>query len=626
MRQELLNLLRAGDASLWPALERAVKAASSFEELLALAAIRKRAAAKGVEEARPRAPLRLAMIGGYSLYPLRELVELSLFAEGFAPVLFTGEYDNHVAEILEPESPLYAFQPDVVYLHPPARRCRYEGALTDARSLQEAAVDRTARDLLDLCRVLHERSRAEVILASFLPAAGFDLGRLRNKTLGAESTFRRAVNLKVGLDSPPFVQICDLELLAARHGLLAARDRRRWFESKQPFAPDLMPSVAREIALTAASLRRSPKKVLVLDLDNTLWGGVVGDDGVDGIEIGDTSPRGEAFKAFQAYIASLKERGVLLAVASKNDHARAAEPFQRHPEMVLRMADFVAFKASWGPKSESLRQIAQELDLGIDSLVFVDDNPAEVEIVRQFVPEVTTILLGPDPAEYVTELEDARLFEPRSLTVEDGQRTDQYRREAERRTELSLAGGVTDMDAYLGSLDMVASVLPFRPEDVPRIAQLINKSNQFNLTTRRRSDAEVTEVMRSEGHAGFTVRLRDRFGDHGLIAVVVLELSGEGEARVADVDTWLMSCRVLKRQVEELTVAEIARLARERGARRIHGVYRPTEKNGMVRDLYDRMGFGLVREEGGRRELAIDTAGFEPRPTRIRIERTHEPS
>ena len=618
MRDQLLALLRENDGSFWPALARAVERAASFEDLTALAALKKRAAARPALPPAPSRPaLRLAMIGGYTLHPLANLVEIALWAAGFEVSLFTGEYDNHVAEILEPESPLYRFAPEVVFLLPPERRCRYEGALTDPRTAQEAQARGVATQLLDLCRVLHERSKAEVVLANFIPPAGFDLGPLGAKVAGSPRAFRRAVNLALGLDSPPYVQICDLELLASRRGLLASRDARRWFESKQPFSPELMPDVAREVAHMATSLRRSPKKVLVLDLDNTLWGGVVGDDGVDGIEIGDTSPRGEAFKAFQGYIASLKARGVLLAVASKNDPERAEEAFVRHPEMVLRMGDFVAFKASWGPKSESLRQIAAELELGLDSFVFVDDNPAEIEIVRQFVPEVATILLGPDPSEYRATLEDCRLFEPRALTAEDSDRTAQYQREAERRT---LLASVTDMDAYLGSLGMVGAVLPFRAADVPRIAQLVNKSNQFNLTTRRRSEAEVAAVLESPEHDGFTVRLRDRFGDHGLIAVVILRTEGG----VADVDTWLMSCRVLKRQVEEETVNEIVRLALARGATRVRGLYLPTAKNDMVRDLYARMGFSLIEEEGGRREFELDPRQHRPQTTHIQVTRTHE--
>jgi FkbH-like protein len=296
-------------------------------------------------------------------------------------------------------------------------------------------------------------------------------------------------------------------------------------------------------------------------------------------------------------------------VCSKNDLDKALAPFERHPEMVLRRDDIVAFHANWRPKPDNLREIAAELNLGLDSLVFVDDNPAEIEIVRRFTPEVATLLLGPDPADYVGQLEDARFFESRTLTAEDAQRTRQYQRQA--RAEVLLASA-TDMDAYLASLEMVATVRPFRPADVPRIAQLINKSNQFNLTTRRRSEAEVQRLVGDPEHVTFSIRLADRFGDHGLIAVVIGRL-----AEFLEVDTWLMSCRVLNRQVEEETMREIFRLAE---GRTVRGRYLPTEKNRMVRDLYPRMGFVVAGEE----PTGAATFTAPPRelaPTHIRIAR-----
>jgi FkbH-like protein len=427
------------------------------------------------------------------------------------------------------------------------------------------------------------------------------------------------VNLYLGLNAPDYMHICDLEFLAFRLGGLASADPRGWFESKQIGSPALLADCAWETARIILSLRRASKKVLVLDLDNTLWGGVVGEDGLEGIELGDTSPRGEAFKAFQNHILTLKNRGVLLAVCSKNDHARAIEPFEKHPEMVLRFGDFAAFKANWEPKSENIRQIAAELNLGLDSFVFVDDNPAEVEILRQFVPEVTTILLGPDPAEYVAQLADSRLFEPRTITGEDIQRTSQYRSESERK---ALASSVTDMDAYLESLEIEAVISEFTPVDVPRLAQLINKSNQFNLTTRRRGEAEVTAIMKEPDYVAFSVRLSDRFGDHGLISVVIARKAGH----IMEIDTWLMSCRVLGRQVEDEALNEVVRLAKMRGCNVLRGVYLPTAKNEMVRDFYPRMGLSPVSETKIESVFEMNLESFQPRPTRIRILRhAYEP-
>ena len=312
--------------------------------------------------------------------------------------------------------------------------------------------------------------------------------------------------------------------------------------------------VARECAHLVASLRVGPKKVAVLDLDNTLWGGVIGDDGLEGIEIGDTSPRGEAFKAFQQYLLSLTHRGILLAVCSKNDHEKAVEPFEKHPEMVLRMKDIVCFKANWQPKSENIRQIANELNLGLDSLVFIDDNPAEIEIVRQFVPEVETVLLSADPSEYAGALQDSRYFEPKNVTAEDLERVDQYKQESQRQ---ELLATVTDMDAYLESLGMEAVIREFRAGG--RAAHLAADQQEQPVQPDHATPHRGASAGHHGGSAyfGFTVRLADRFGDHGLISIVVGKVEGEE----TEVDTWLMSCRVLKRQVEELVLNELVRLA-----------------------------------------------------------------
>ena len=606
-------LLLRNDPSFWPALDSLTRQATEFSDLVFLSSLRKKALARGLKQtAEVPAPLRLAIIGGYSLYPLHELLTHLLESAGTPVELFLGDYDNHVAEIMDPESRLYRFKPQVVILLPGVQRCKYSGTLTDERQAAQACATSTATQLLDLCKTLNERSGAEVLLCNFALPARRDLGEYRARTLASDYTFRKWVNLELSLNAPPYVRICDVEFLANRRGALASEDPRGWFESKQPGSPALLVDLAREAAHLIRAIRNPPKKVLALDLDNTLWGGVVGDDGLEGIEIGDTSPRGEAFKAFQKYIATLKQRGVLLAVCSKNDHARAFEALEKHPEVVLRPNDFVSLKINWDPKSDNLIRMAEELNLGLDSFVFVDDNPAEIEIVRQFAPQVSTILLGSDPAEYVGQLQDCGLFEPRSITKEDADRTAQYRAESERQTMLSSA---TDMDAYLASLEMVALVRDFAPVDVPRLSQLINKSNQFNLTTRRRTEAEVQALIGRPDHTCFSVRLSDKFGDHGLISIVIGRVSGE----TMEIDTWLMSCRVLKRQVEETVLNELARRAQAKGCSRLEGLYLPTKKNGMVRDFYPRMGFQTrsATPERGEYTLGLDT--YEPRPTKITV-------
>ena len=617
----LKALLLAGDPAFWGELKALTTQAQDFEELFLLSSWRRKAIARQfANPATPAKRLRLAMVGGCSLYPLRELIEHLGEMQGTPLELWLGDYDNYIAEIMDAGSGLYAFQPKVVLILPAENRCKYPGKLNAPREAQQAEVANTVNAMLDLARQVNERAGAEVILANFMLPARHDLGPYRSRTLGSDWTFRKSINLELGLRAPGFVHICDLEFIANRIGALSLRDDRAWFETKQPGSPRLLFELAREVASLVAALKRAPKKVLVLDLDNTLWGGVVADDGLEGIELGDTSPRGEAFKAFQKYIASLKDRGVLLAVCSKNDQARAAEPFEKHPDMVLKLEDIVNFKANWEPKSENIRRMAAELNLGLDSFVFVDDNAAEIEIVRQFVPEVTPLQLGPDPSEYVAQLQDSRLFEPQSITEEDAERTTQYRSEAQRK---ALEATVTDMGSYLESLAMEGTFSEFTSVDVPRLSQLINKSNQFNLTTRRRSEAEVAAVMNHPEMAGYSLRLRDRFGDHGLISIVI----GEKAGATMKIDTWVMSCRVLKRQVEEEVLNELVRLARKHGCTRLEGVYLPTPKNDMVRDFYGRMGFTLLADSASRREFELNLDTYRPVSTKIKIvRRAYEPS
>jgi FkbH-like protein len=619
--QSLKSLLLSGKPEFWELLKALTSAARDFDELFVLSSLRKKAHTRQLPlPAGAPEKIRLAILGGYSLYPFHELLELFCETAGVPCEVWLGDFDNYISEIMDDTSGLYEFAPQIALLIPSEQRCRYPGNLTDSREAQQAEAAKVVDSLLENARKIHEQSRAEVIIANFILPARHDLGAFRSRSLGADWTFRKFVNLELGLNAPPYLHICDLEFLANRHGGIESRDDRAWFESKQPCSSSLLVEFAREAAHLIASLRRPPKKVLVLDLDNTLWGGVVADDGLTGIELGDTSPRGEAFKAFQRYIVSLKQRGVLLAVCSKNDHPKAAEVFEKHPEMLLRMEDIVSFKANWEPKSDNIRQMAAELNLGLDSFVFVDDNPAEIDIVRQFAPEVTTILLGPDASGYAAQLQDCRLFEPRSITAEDAERTMQYRSDVQRKELLS---SVTDMGVYLESLMMEAAITEFADVDVPRLSQLINKSNQFNLTTRRRTEADILSLMKDPDYVGFSVRLKDRFGDHGLISIVI----GHKNGGTMEIDTWLMSCRVLKRQVEEEVLNQLARLASARGCTRLQGLYLPTAKNEMVRDFYTRMGFTLTTENEKRREFELDVTQFQPIPTKIKIvRRAYEPS
>jgi len=611
--EDLKSFLRAKDLRFYSVLLEATAVVTAFDVAITLSTMRRRARASGLFPTGAK-PLRIAVVGGASLRPFADLLEhFTATLAGFEVLLWIGDYDNYIFEIVDEDSELYQFNPEVVLILPSEARCRFTGTFVDPLEIQREQADTVVDDLLELCKTVHDKSGAEIVLGNFRLPPSFDPGSARFTSLSSDYAFRKYVNLQLGFRSPSFVQICDIEFLANRLGTQKAIDDRTWFESKQPFSMDLAVLVAREFAQIVKSMRQAAKKVVVLDLDNTLWGGVVGDDGLEGIEVGTTSPRGEAYRHFQQYLLSLTERGVLLAVCSKNDHDKAVEPFLKLPEMVLRLSDIVNFKANWEPKSENIRQIATELNLGLDSFVFVDDNPAEIDIVKQFVPEVTCIWVGDDPSFFASMLQDSRLFEFRSVTKEDLGRVDLYRQEAKRQELQSTA---TDMGAYLSSLQMVADVSSFASIDCPRIAQLINKSNQFNLTTRRRTEAEVHDIASSPDKSAFIVRLQDRFGDHGLIAVVIGQVAGKDFI----VDTWLMSCRVLKRQVEEITMNEIVRRAKENGCDRVVGVYRPTAKNGMVKELYPRFGFATIESSNDETRFGLDIDAYNEIETKIRIQ------
>lgn len=589
-------------------LKKASKAAAHFEDVLFCSVLRKKAITQySLNPVASLQPLRIALVGGYTFYPLQELLEHQLFLAGFEAQFFVGDFNNYIPEVLNPQSALYIFKPELVVLVPSAQRIS-----------AEQSPSAMAEEILGFCKTINQTTGANVLLTNFVPTPYFDLGAFRGKKTNSDWNLKRQLNLQLALNAPGFVHICDAEFCAYRRGGLASLDERGWFESKQLGSPDFLVDLAREMVQVTKSLKGAPKKVLILDLDNTVWGGVIGDDGLEGIEVGDTSPVGEAYKAFQRAARALKDRGILLAACSKNEDSTAREPFLKHPEMVLKLEDFVAFKANWEPKSENIRAIAKELNLGLDSFVFVDDNPAEIEIVNQFVPEVETILMHEDPSLRVRQLADCRFFEPLALTDEDLDRTKMYQQEGQRKR---LEQSVTNLDEFLKSLQMTSQIKSVDPIDVPRVTQLINRSNQFNLTTKRRSEAEVASLIENKAYQAFTVRLADRFGDHGLIAVVVTHLEAQNP-KVLWVDTWLMSCRVLNRQVENETINTVFEIAKKHGCEKVKGQYIPTKKNMMVRDLYEKMGLKKAGESSDGLLFEANVEKFVPFETHIQVKKT----
>jgi len=408
--------------------------------------------------------------------------------------------------------------------------------------------------------------------------------------------------------------LLDVAGLAETVGLSDWHDPQLWNLAKCPFSDQLIPLYADHVARIVAAIRGKSKKVLILDLDNTVWGGIIGDDGLEGIQIAQGDARGEAHLAVQRFALDLRQRGIVLAVCSKNTDEVARKPFEEHPEMLLKLDHIAVFQANWSDKATNIQAIAEELALGLDSMVFLDDNPAERGLVRKLLPQVAVPELPDEPALYVRTLAAAGYFESVAFASEDLGRAGFYQNNAKRANLQKQVGGVA---AYLASLDMTITFQPFDATGRARIVQLINKSNQYNLTTRRYTDPEVAEAETDPAVFTLQVRLADIFGDNGMISVVICRRAEPG---VWEIDTWLMSCRVLGRKVEQMVLREILEHAQGAGISKLIGVYRPTDRNKLVVDHYAKLGFTQVDEaESGltRWELSVAEADPESAPMRV---------
>ena len=435
-------------------------------------------------------------------------------------------------------------------------------------------------------------------------AMGHHLGFSRE---GHISRVRR-INEALTKELPQGAFFVDLEQVSGLLGRQAFYDMRGYFWSKQPLSDQGTILLAEHLVAGIQAILTGPKKVLVVDLDNTLWGGIVGEAGALGIDLG-KSPAGEAYRYFQSYLKDLSGRGCLLAVCSKNNTEDATEPFERNGDMVLSLDDFSAFEATWEPKASVLERIASTLQLDLRDFVFFDDNPAEREQVRQALPEVAVVDVPEDPSDYVTALERGLWFEATQLTQEDHARTERYRTEARRRESSAKAGSLDD---YLRSLEMRAEVSPVEEKDLDRVVQLIGKTNQFNLTTRRHSANVVRRMLSQPGTLGLVMRMGDRFGDHGLISVILALVDPDGDKDTLRVDTWLMSCRVIGRTAEQFLFNLVLRQAQDGGYSRLRGEYIPTKKNGMVADLYPDLGFESIPTLGDSQFYQLDLSVARP--------------
>ncbi len=563
--------------------------------------------------------IRLAVIGSATLDHLTPAIRVAGLRRRLLIDVHTGAYGQYRAELIDPNSRVRTFAPKAVLLSLTAQDALGQIPLDVSAEDSRAAVNRAVEDLRALWRKARGEIGATVLQQTFLDTTQPLFGGHDRVVPGAPARLIAHLNDAVSdAAAADGVLMVDAARWSARDGLDSWFDIARWLQAKQEIAPQVAPLYGDLVARVLAAERGLSRKCLVLDLDNTLWGGVVGDDGLEGIVLGQGSAAGEAHLALQLYAGQLRERGVILAVCSKNDPAIAEAAFD-HPEMALKRSDVAAFIANWNDKADNLRLIAKQLNIGVDSLVFVDDNPVERARIREALPAVAVPDMPEDPAHYVRCLADAGYFEAVGFTVEDRQRAAQYSANAERDALQAQSGNIDD---FLAGLGMSLRFGPFAKVDLPRIAQLINKTNQFNPTTRRYTQDEVTRFADNPGYITLQFRLVDRFGDNGLVSAMILR-SVEGEPDLREIDCWVMSCRVFGRALEHEAMNIAVEAARRAGVRRLRADYVPTAKNGVVADLYDKLGFSRISDisnGGARWSLALDAYA----PARTHITRVED--
>ncbi len=558
---------------------------------------------------------KIAILGGSTTNEVADQLGLFLLNYGIEAEFYQSEYGQYWQDAMFGTPGLDEFKPDVIYIHTNWRNIEHFPTTADTPAQVDELLENEYTRFETMWQALARKFSCPIIQNNFDRPNYRLMGNRDVWDVRGRTNFISRLNQKFYAYAAAHEDfyINDLDYLASDYGLTAWGDAFFWHMYKYAMCLDAIPSLASSLANIIKSLYGRNKKALVLDLDNTLWGGVVGDDGVDGIAIGPEVPEGQVYAEFQSYCKALKSIGVVLAVDSKNDEENALAGLN-HPDGVLRPADFVAIKANWDPKDQNLRAIADELNLGADSFVFADDNPAERAIVAAQVPGVATPVL--DGAEnYIKTLDHGGYFEVTTLSGEDLKKTELYHANAERRRAQA---AFADYGAYLDSMEMTATIRGFEPLYIQRIAQLTNKSNQFNLTTLRCSEDDIRSMAEDPAWLCLYGKLVDKFGDNGVVTVV----AGQAEGDTLHLRLWLMSCRVLKRGMEDAMMDAVVADAASRVLKTIRGYYYPTAKNGMVKNFYAEMGFTQVEADADGNttwELAVD--GYTPRHPHMQIER-----
>jgi FkbH-like protein len=589
-----------------------------YLETLQLDRAVERALAQSSSAARSQfAAVRLAILASSTVNHLASAIRVAGLRRRLLIDVNIGQYGQYRHDLLDPSSALHRFSPHLVLFSISARPTINELPLTATTSDVDETIVRSIEELRLLWRKAREAFNASIIQQTFLNIAEPIFGNYDRLVPAAPAQVIIQLNDRlVKAAASENASLLDVARASERDGIDAWFNVSSWLQGKLEIAPEASPLYGDMVARIAAAQRGLSRKCLVFDLDNTLWGGVVGDDGAEGLILGEGSAVGEAHLALQRYAKRLKERGIVLAVCSKNDPAIAEAAFSNHPEMLLRRSDISTFTANWQDKAENLKAIAAQLNIGLDSLVFVDDNPVERARIRQSLPMVAVPELPKDIANYVRCIADAGYFEAVNFTAEDRQRTAQYAANVERQTQLNLSG---NLDDFLRDLKMSVAYGQFMPADLARVTQLYNKTNQFNTTTRRYSQDEVADVASKAGSITLQFRLLDKYGDNGLVSAMILRPDPQ-QSEIFEIENWVMSCRVFGRQLEFEAMNIAVDEARHRGAQVFRANYIPTAKNGIVGRLYASLGFSPLHttsETDGVTCWFLDLTKYKSRSTHI---------
>lgn len=529
--------------------------------------------------------IKVALLGDTATQLLIPALRGTGFDQGFNLDIFEADFNQIERQVFDPGSELYEFKPDLIIIFQSTHKLvsKY-GKL---KPEQFSSFADTQMELIDNLRSnISATSGAKIIFYNFAEINDSVFGSYANKTEVSFLFQLRKLNylLMVYASQNANFYLCDLSAIQNQFGKPFMFDTSVYINTEMVLSIDALPEVAARTLDIIAAMYGKFKKCLIIDLDNTMWGGIIGDDGLENIQIG-TLGIGKAFTEFQYWFKKLKQRGIILAICSKNTESIAKEPFEKHPDMVLHLDDIAVFVANWENKADNIKQIQRTLNIGFDSMVFVDDNPFERNMVRENVPGVTVPELPEDPADYLEYLYSLNLFETVSYSNEDAERTKQYQTEVKRVSEQS---SFTNEDDFLTSLNMVSLVEPFNKFNGPRVAQLSQRSNQFNLRTVRYIEADIEVLGTDANYITFSYTLEDKFGDNGLICVVIMK---KESAEILFIETWLMSCRVLKRGMESFVLNSLIDAAKKAGVKYLKGEYIATPKNEMVKNHYLNLGF-----------------------------------